>query len=133
MSKLSSIIPRDKILIPILTPEGEDVGVVMEFDPMDGRTDTGYTHILQRGSRQKNSTVDEAMRYVFKHKFAAVTGLDGEDVRGYGCTEEQVRLFESDQKRFFLEVPDMWRVVRVATNAYIDRVMPEPGDSKSSG
>ncbi|MEW6213182.1 MAG: hypothetical protein AB1631_33100 [Acidobacteriota bacterium] len=130
-SSLFAIIPNDKIEIPILTPEGDDVGVSFEFEPMDARTDAGFIHILQRGTRQKQPTTDEGIRYVFKHKFAAIKGITVEDVRGYGCTDEQVALFERSPKDFFLGVAEVWRLVRIAVNAYLDRTLPDPGESKS--
>jgi hypothetical protein len=133
---LAGLLSKDRIGIPINGSDGYS-GLTFYFEPMDPRTDRQYTHILQRGGYKAKNTSDEAVKYVFNHKFSeAIFEEPGqgaeEDLRELEYTEEQIQLFRQDPKRFFLTMPEMWHIVRTATNGYLNEVFPEVGESKRS-
>lgn len=133
---LRALLPTNEIRVPLLTPGGDYSGISFFYAPMDARTDQQYTHILQRGASRAKSTNDEALQYVFKHKFTRVVfekpaGNADYELESFGCSTEEIELFKTDPKRFFLQVAEMWRLVRASTYKYLNEVSPEAGDSKS--
>lgn len=135
---LRALLPSSEIRIPLLTPAPDSLysGIAFYYAPMDARTDQQYTQRLQRGVSRGKSTNDEALLYVFEHKFTRVVfekpSLDAEyELEAFGCSKEEIELFKKNPNRFFREVPEMWRLVRACTYKYLNEVSPEAGDSKS--
>lgn len=122
-----------EIEIKMMNPSGSYSGVSFFFKPgpLDSQTDAGYSHILQRGTRQKNSTLDEANRYVFKHRFLRTIGIDEASLKVAGFSEGEIESFRSNEMEFHLRTARMWPIVRPATVQYLNEVSVDAESAKS--
>lgn len=122
-----------EVEIKLMNPSGDYSGVSFFFKsgPLDAKTDAGYSHILQRGTRQKNSTLDEANKYVFKHRFSRTIGIDEASLKVAGFTESEIEVFKADEINFHLRTAKMWPIVRPATVQYLNEVSVDAESAKS--
>lgn len=134
---IAALFSKDEIDVPLNVGRMNDYsGITFYFGPMDARTDSRYSQILQRNVGKNKSTQDEAIQYVFRHKLTRVVfeapAKDAEsELRSYGYDDRQIALFNSNPAQFFLSLPDWWRHIRPVTYKYLNEVSPEAGDSKS--
>lgn len=119
--------------IQMKNPDGTYSGVSFFFKggPLDARTDSQYSHILQEGTRQKHSTLDKANKYVFRHRWVRSVGIDEPSLKVAGFSDSEIDLFKSNEIEFYLRSDKMWPIVRPATVQYLNEVSVDAESAKS--
>ena len=123
--KLAQLLPgsdqasteREEI-IPLLTPDGDDIGVAAVFSYLDGLTKTKYDRIIQRLGKRGRPNYDEGSYLIFDQKCKRIDGLSEAD-----CG--------MDPKVYFRSTPDGHILLHAAVNEYLARQLPSAGDTKS--
>src|SRR5690348_475734 len=120
LGKLAQLLPGtepDKEeYIPLLTPEGDEIGVFAVFGFLDGQTKAKYDRTIQRTGKRGRLNFDEGNFLLFELKCKRIEGLTAEDCDGV------------EPKVFFRASKDGNILLHAAVNEYLNRQLPSASD-----
>ena len=128
LSKITALLPgaagdadQKEESIPLLTPEGEEVGVFVVFGFLDGQTRAEYHRVAERNSRRGKPNYDMAVKWLFQKKCKRIEGLDGDPM-----------LNGLQPLEFFVQNKDGNTLMNLAIGEYLSRQIGSAADNSKS-
>jgi hypothetical protein len=107
-------------IVPLLTPDGDDIGVYVVFAYLDGQTKAQYDRIIQRTGKRGRLNFDEGNFLLFEKKCKRIEGLTAEDCDGL------------EPKVYFRTNKNGNILLHASVNEYCNRQLPSAGDLSKS-
>jgi len=134
-SKLSQLMPEDRVRIELLRPDGDRVheincdrtaesacacpGIWFVFDFLDGKTKQEYDRVMEKGvlrGSKKQGGYNVAIANLFRQKCVAIEGLTADECDGL------------EPKDYFAQNPKGRIMMKTATNEYLNRSLPSSAE-----
>lgn len=106
--------------VPLLTPDGDEIGVFAVFGFLDGATKAKYDRAIQRTGKRGRLNFDEGNFLIFDQKCKRIEGLSDEDCGGV------------DPKVYFRTNKDGNILLHASVNEYLARQLPSASDGSKS-